>query len=872
MCANENVSGLNPTNTSISQSHVSELEKKKQQLRQLAPHLNNIDSMDEAQIDAEIRKLSNSNPNSVIADNGAKPPVDANASGSVFTTRKDTPKGPSIKITDNDNHEITFDNYTSDVKFQRYLARKGFNDDEIDAILSEKDPEKLQAKLKAGLDADSEKNKSGTLVLDKDRYAKLEPFKEEKHLEASHEKAMKEHFPQSEYPDLYNKKGELKLNKAWKEFENQTMFAGLSDGKSEKERIAEFVAQGMTEAEAKKNVKAQNESFLKQEKVVQSKIMNGDQLSDEEKRFVSARDGAHDVAKSAKNFSKNVEKVTDRINEAIDKMNKWDWNKDLNSTQREKIKKAVKNYGADQNMPNLYNDMFDESGNLKNKNMLYQFVMDRVTGTDAQVNKSAKKGGFFSKIFKKKNEEYTEKAASRDLGLNKKDIENMGFAWEKQISLGKTLLDGAIPSVIGAAFGAAISDSKEATAEVDGQVIDETKPYSGSVDYKVNGETVMKIPYDGTVSFFKEIAGDIATDKAKVSAVLPSALMAGIPATLHSLYTQGTKGQEKDIFRGNLIATIATSKTELKTPDDVLKACGMKESKNNQQYQLAKEILSYYYDDKGKLHTTELEADWKYNAGYKSKYLNMEEGAMWLEQLKNKGKIKSNNNKVKVTIPPEVMRQIVYDIQGNGDLAPLVGTQVIKVADYKAKGAEAEARDYKTMKRNGVATNITNAEQLANVNKNRAQYVVANAPTGEKVQVTPRVADNGENDYNTPSVITMTDVTNGVKHTFTYELVTDISGYPSLRNEQGPFYKLIEAKDGQDNNILNKRVHDEIFQLDLVENAPEIRNVQDEKGNPVDVEIRRNDYNLVQPNANFPGFGTSSVNNKLYKPFNPGRK
>ena len=874
MCANENVSGLNPTNTTgVSQPPVSELEKKKQQLRQLAPNLDNIDSMTEAEIEAQIQKLSNPNPNSVIADNGAQPPVNANASGSVFTTRKGSPKGPSITVTDNDNHEITFDNYTSDWRFSAYLGRKNFTDKEIAEILSEKDPEKLQAKLKEGLDAYSEKNKSGTLVLDKDRYAKLEPFKEEKHLEASHEKAMKEHFPQSEYPDLYNKKGELKLNKAWKEFENQTMFAGLSDGKSEKERIAEFVAQGMTEAEAKKNVKAQNESFLKQEKIVQNKIMNGDQLSDEEKRFVDARDGAHDVAKSAKKFSKNVEKVTDRINEAIDKMNKWDWNKDLNSTQREKIKAAVKSYGKDQEMPNLYNDMFDESGNLKNKNMLYQFVMDRVTGTDAQVNKSAKKGGFFSKIFKKKNEEYTEKAASRDLGLNKKDIENMGFAWEKQISVGKTLLDGAIPSVLGAAFGAAISDSKKATAKVDDQVINETKPYSGSVDYKVNGETVMKIPYDGTVSFFKEIAGDIATEKAKVSAVLPSALMAGIPATLHSLYTQGTKGQEKDIFRGHLLDTIATatSKTELKTPDDVLRACGMKDSKNNQQYQLAKEILSYYYDDKDTLHTTELEADWKYNAGYKSKYLNMEEGAMWLEQLRKKGKIKSNNNKVKVTIPPEVMRQIVYDIQGNGDLAPLVGTQVIRVDDYQAKGAEAEARDYKTMTRNGVATNITNAQQLANVNKNRAQYVVANAPTGEKVQVTPSLIE-GVNDYNTPSVITMSDVTNGVKHTFTYKLVTDISGYPSLKNEQGPFYKLISAEDGQGNSILNKRAHDEIVQLDLVQNEPEIRNVQDEKGNPVDVEIRRNDYNLVQPNANFPGFGTSSVNNKLYKPFNPGRK
>lgn len=83
-------------------------------------------------------------------------------------------------------------------------------------------------------------------------------------------------------------------------------------------------------------------------------------------------------------------------------MNDWDWNKDLNASQRDKIKKAVENYGIDQNMPNLYNDMFDENGNLKNKNMLYQFVMDRVTGTDAQVNKSAKRVDFLQKFSKNK--------------------------------------------------------------------------------------------------------------------------------------------------------------------------------------------------------------------------------------------------------------------------------------------------------------------------------------------------------------------------------------------------------------------------------------------------------------------------------------
>lgn len=807
--------------------------------------------------------------------------------GSVFTARKEGAKGPSITITDNENHEITFENYASDRRFDRYLAGNGFSSEQIDDILAEKDPAKVQAKIKAGLDAQGEKNKSGTLVLDKDRYAKLEPFKEEKHLENSPEKALKDRFSKEEYPDLYNKKGELKTNKAWKEFENQTFIASKFGGKSEKARIEEFVAQGKSEAEAKKNVKAQNESILKQEELVQNKKLNGETLTEAEQEFVDLREGAHDVAKSTKKFSKNVEKVTERINEAIDKMNKWDWNKDLNASQREKIKTAVKNYGKDQIMPNLYNDMFDESGNLKNKNMLYQFVMDRVTGTDAQVNKSAKKGGFFAKIFKKQNEEYTEKAASRDLGLNKKDIENMGFAWENQINWGKVMTDGVGPALLGAAFGTAVADKAHdsktaeanAVATVDGQTIKESKTYSGAVDYKVNGETVMQIPYDGVVDFVKEIAGKTVTDHdaktalatASVSAVLPAAIIAGTTAMVHSMYDQGVNGQEKDIFRGHLLDTIQTSKAELKTPDHVLKACGMKETKNNQQYQLAKEILSYYYDEKGTLHTTELEADWKYNAGYRSKYLNMEEGAMWLDQLKKKGPIRSINNKVKVTIPPEVMRQIVYDIQGNGDLAPITGTQVIRVDDYEAKGAEAEARDYRTMDRNKVARDITNEAQLANVDKNRAQYVVANAPAGEKIQVQPRVID-GQNDYNTPSVITMTDVTNGVKHTFTYELVTNESQYPSLANETGPFYKLIGAEDAQGNSILNKTSHDEIFKLNLVENEPEVRNVQDEKGNPVDVEIRRNDYNLVQPNENYPGFGTSSVNNKLYRPFNPKRR
>lgn len=897
MCAM--INGLGQDSKTISNN----LDAEKQYLKSKGIDITN---MDETGIREKAQELhqQDSVPNSVVAGDGQnkeqKTAVDKG--GSVFN-KIEGAKGPSVTVTDNEGHEITFDNYTSGKDFDRYLARNGFSNAEIDEILAEKDPEKVQAKLKAGLDAHGEKKKSGTLVLDKDRYAKLEPFKEEKPLENSPKKALEDRFSREEYPDLYNKKGELKTNKAWKEFENQTFIAAKFGGKSEKARIKEFVDQGMPLDQAKKNVKAQNESILKQEKFAQNKKLNGETLTEAEQEFVDLREGAHDVAKSTKKFSKNVEKVTERINEAIDKMNKWDWNKDLNASQRDKIKKAVKNYGIDQNMPNLYNDMFDESGDLKNKNMLYQFVMDRVTGTDAQVNKSAKKGGFFAKIFKKQNEEYTEKAASRELGLNKKDIENMGFAWENQINWGKVMTDGVAPALLGAAFGAAVADkdrgfatdsktaNANAVATVDGQTIRESKPYSGSVDYKVNGETVMQIPYDGVVDFVKEIAGKTvtATDSqtavanasatASVSAVLPAAIIAGTTAMVHSMYDQGVNGQEKDIFRGHLLDTISRRDEELKTPEDILRACGMKESKNNQQYRLARDILSYYYDDKNQLHTIELEADWHYNAGYNSKYLNMEEGAMWLDQLKKKGRIRSVDNKVKVTIPPEVINAIFHDIQGNGNLYNSNG-DVIRIDAYGANdafGSSAEARDTKTMNRNKVNPKETLEEQLQKQPTNKAQYAVSYVdkekhPDTVKINATPQVNSDGSRNFLQPEEITFVDSTNGKLHTYKFKLVTDTSKYPKLSHEQGPFYQVISGVDAQGNNILNPKKHVEIFRLDAKQHVAKEMEVQDNKGALINAKILYYDYNMIQDSENYPGYGVSMVNNNLIDPFNPKPK
>ena len=302
-------------------------------------------------------------------------------------------------------------------------------------------------------------------------------------------------------------------------------------------------------------------------------------------------------------------------------------------------------------------------------------------------------------------------------------------------------------------------------------------------------------------------------------------------------------------------------------------------SKNNQQYQLAREILSYYYDEKGTLHTTELEADWKYNAGYKSEYLNMEEGAMRLEQLKKKGRIRSVDNKVKVTIPPEVINAIFHDIQGNGNLYNSNG-DVIRIDAYGANdavGSSAEARDTKTMNRNKVNPKETLEEQLQKQPTNKAQYAVSYVdkekhPDTVKINATPQVNSDGSRNFLQPEEITFVDSTNGKLHTYKFKLVTDTSKYPKLSHEQGPFYQVISGVDAQGNNILNPKKHVEIFRLDAKQHVAREMEVQDNKGALINAKILYYDYNMIQDSENYPGYGVSMVNNNLIDPFNPKPK
>lgn len=428
-----------------------------------------------------------------------------------------------MKITIN-GKEYDLNNPNDKADFMDYLGDHGYKPSEIMSLLENPmgiDINKIKEKL--DIHDANPANRAGradnVLLLDADRYAKVEPFSEQPTLpENQFFSALTEMFPKDKYPKLYKKDGSLNEGKAWKELEKEVLFEGFY-GKSRQDRIAELKAQGQSQESAEAVVNAQNAQILKVEENIQRKQAQDPsyQPTEEEQKILDARTGAHDLIKNMKTFKKNVDKSTKRINNAIEKMNSWDWNKDLNKDQQERIRNAVMTYSKDQALalnPNaseeeqlaIYNSMFDEHGNVpaEKKNAFYQFMMDYVVGTDGQVNKSAKKGNFFQKLFQKRNMEGTEKKASRDLGLDKKDIEKMGFDWEGQINWGKALLDGLPAGLLGGAFGAVLSGSNKssstatahAEAKVDAQDITGETPYSGSLDYMVNGEVVMQLPYN----------------------------------------------------------------------------------------------------------------------------------------------------------------------------------------------------------------------------------------------------------------------------------------------------------------------------------------------------------------------------------------
>lgn len=119
--------------------------------------------------------------------------------------------------------------------------------------------------------------------------------------------------------------------------------------------------------------------------------------------------------------------------------------------------------------------------------------------------------------------------------------------------------------------------------------------------------------------------------------------------------------------------------------------------------------------------------------------------------VEKKGRIRSVDNKVKVTIPPEVINAIYHDIQGNGDLYNSNG-EVTKISGYNAIGSRAEARDTKTMNRNKVNPKETLEEQLQKQPTNKAQYAVsyvdkAKHPNTVKINATPQVNSDGSKNF-----------------------------------------------------------------------------------------------------------------------------
>lgn len=774
-----------------------------------------------------------------------------------------------MKVTINGT-EYDLSTESGKINFTVYLAQHGYNAGEITALLDNPlgiDMNKIKEKLDTH-DANSA-NRQGradnVLLLDADRYAKVEPFSEQPTLpENQFFNALTEMFPKDKYPKLYKKDGSLNEGKAWKELEKETLFEGFY-GKSRKDRVAELVAQGQSEENAQIIVNAQNAQILKVEENIQRKKAQdtGYQPTEEEQRILNARTGAHDLIKNMRTFKKNVDKSTKRINNAIQKMNNWHWS-NLKKDQQDKIRNAVLAYSKDQALainPNateteqlaIYNTIFDENGSVPDdkKNAFYQFMMDYVVGTDGQVNKSAKKGNFFQKLFQKRNMEGTEKRASRELSLDKKDIENMGFDWDGQINWGKALLDGVPAGVLGGVFGAALShrdtDSDSATAraeaKVDAQNVSEKNPYSGSVDYMVNGEVVMQIPYNGVVECLHHIPGAFASDtqtananaEAKVSAILPSALIATGAAVLNSAIDQGINGNEADIFQGNLSQILQTKGQETLTqkpgeptaehsssyiPENVATLAGVKP--NTPEFQLACEIVKYYIDEDGQFHKTEFLTDWQYNGGYDSKYLNKEEAAVWLNNLKERGPIKLNKPNNQVTGNMNVQDPLAYSTNA------FTGKDQGGLARAGATGTHAPTTTY------DFAEGL-NGEVLA-------QMKDPNATVTKQ-----------------PDIIRGFDHSNQYKdvHEYRYEKLTSAEIAQAKRDGKLPnnladdavIYKLVSVVDHnhQDNgrpmSIMSD--HDEFFQLEDTEQS-------------VNGQVTSNAFRLIQPRG-FAGHNQSAI-------------
>lgn len=737
-------------------------------------------------------------------------------------------KKPTITI-DGETFELS----STSTKLVAHLARLGYSNDEITQFMDKSLDEKKLSLATKKQQAKYNNRSNQMLLLDADRYAKLDNFERQEKITDNTTSKLTKAFPQDKYPELYNKNGTIKERKAWKVYEDQTFLnmyytkklEGLSDPESSK--IKEML---------KENPNRLLEQLKKDEKRVQSKLNSGyslDQLSNEEQEIYNARKAAHALKKDTKKFSHNVDKSVERINNAIEKMNTWDWNM-LNKTQQNKIMSEYRKYmnaqnGADPNGTQI-EDIFDESGNLKEgkKNHLYQFVADYVTGTDAQVNKSKKKGNFFQKIFSKRNKEGTEKWAARELGLNKKDIEKMGFDWENQISIGQVLIDTLPATAAGALFGYAVSskdaasDSKTATATAStpAQNINEDIPYNGYLGYFVNGELVQNLPYEGVVNFTKSIPGVFSSEsqtanaaaEAKTNAVLPSMMIASGAAALNSLYRQGTDAQEKDIFNNRILQYLTTH--EVSSPDEIIKQTGIKAGSDEEK--IARDITKYYFDENGKFDSKTFATDWQYNSGYHSDYLNKSEAFVWLEQLQRNGGPKRPKVDVTVNAGPDISEETITNVNNNffSSSNDIVGLEM------ESHSTEAGVVDHGLVNKYKQYTRQINydvsEESRLSVNKEKAlntkgkgQYQLVLSTEG--TDVNPRILNDGTVDYKVPKAVVISDKTNGKSHAFSYEYVRD--------DENGrPLYKRSQAVAVENNADISTQ-HEELYHLVRHENG-----------------------------------------------------
>lgn len=580
-----------------------------------------------------------------------------------------------------------------------------------------------------------------------------------------------------------------------------------------------------------------------------------------------------------------------------------------------------------------------------NKDLLYRDILTEVTGSDATVDRSRRTG--FLGLGKSYGEETEHYARMHFFGdgnngeIKTSTLKALGFAQDSQIDWGKVAKDAALGSVLGLASMATFGISSQATTLISewtntSTTVRFTKTdtlrdaiYENGILWSPEERIEGTYQQDGPASVTTEHGSSDpqrskSTDYGRAAAGVGAVAVLG---ALHSIVNQLKNNNEVDItngwnsgFNSNEIKTAvnnAVAEYQANNPGVTLTAADKKEimadalcktifgdghSVKNyaQKYDLMATITKFYIteDEQGnlKFDGDAMQADCFSNSS--NKLFSPDEAQALIAQLMQRGP--SRPTKVRVPLQPEVVNQIIYDINESGLVNAQQGQTVIpeSVQSYTQVYSDAWAKDDGVLTRNGQPIDI-NAIRTAQSNTRgniTAQAVVSSSTSGQRIVVTPRVdATTGMLDFEKPQKVVIKDVTNdGYIHIFTYEFKTDANG-ETMYKLTGPVWEIPIENYNQDVERINgdnfdfntyqhavdirklkpgtRDYYDEEYRLEIVKN-PEtnMRPIELDDGRIINTTVRNYKYAFPQDRNTYAGYDISSIDYGRYSEYGRSRR